>query len=118
VNALEALKALANDTRFEIMRTLHVRELCVCELEVALGLTQSRVSYHLSVLREAGLVRVNQDGRWSVYTLEKNALYHLGGVVLEALADTPDLSHVADCRTLEGPYLQQIELMKETVCDC
>ncbi len=118
MNAPEVLKALANDTRFEIMRMLHVRELCVCELEVALGLTQSKVSYHLGVLREAGLVNARQDGRWSVYALEKTALFHLGGAVLEALADTPDLSHVPDCRTLEGAYSQHIELMKEAACAC
>ena len=97
---------------------LHTRNLCVCELEVALGLTQSKVSYHLSVLRDAGLVRASQDGRWSVYALEKTALFHLGGAVLQALADAPDLSRVPDCRALEGPYSQQIELMKEAVCAC
>ena len=56
MDALETLKALANDTRFAMLRMLHVRELCVCELEVALRLTQSKVSYHLAVLRDSKLV--------------------------------------------------------------
>jgi DNA-binding transcriptional ArsR family regulator len=46
MDALETLKALANDTRFTMLRMLHIRDLCVCELEVALEITQSKVSYH------------------------------------------------------------------------
>jgi ArsR family transcriptional regulator, arsenate/arsenite/antimonite-responsive transcriptional repressor len=118
MNALEILKALANDTRFEILRMLHTRDLCVCELEVALGLAQSKISYHLSALKDAELVKVTQDGRWGVYSLERTTLFRLGGMVLETLSDAPDLSHVPDCRTLEGSYSQQITLMKGTVCDC
>ena len=126
MDALETLKALANDTRFAMLRMLHVRDLCVCELEVALGLTQSKVSYHLGVLREAKLVSVHQDGRWSVYALEPKALYHLGGTVQASLAEPIDLSSIPDCRSLEMPFSQQLELMiqanpqvkKETPCAC
>jgi ArsR family transcriptional regulator, arsenate/arsenite/antimonite-responsive transcriptional repressor len=122
MNALETLKALANDTRFTMLRMLHVRELCVCELEVALQLTQSKVSYHLAVLREAKLVSVWQDGRWSVYALEPKALYHLGGMVQESLAEAIDLSRIPDCRSLEIPFSQQFGLMtqanRETTCAC
>ncbi len=118
MDALETLKALANDTRFAMLRMLHVRDLCVCELEVALHLTQSKVSYHLAVLRETKLVSVRQDGRWSVYALEPKALYHLGGMVQESLAEAIDLSHVPDCRSLEIPFSQQLGLMKETTCAC
>lgn len=118
MNALEVLKALANDTRFEILRMLHARELCVCEFEVGLGLAQSKISYHLGVLRDAELVRLRQDGRWSVYSLERATLFHLGGALLEALSDVPDLSHVPDCRTLERSMSQQNTLMKGTSCDC
>ena len=125
MEALEILKALANDTRFSILRMLHVRDLCVCELEVALQLTQSKVSYHLAVLREAKLVSVHQDGRWSVYALEPKALYHLGGLLQESLAEPIDLSHIPDCRSLEMPLSQQLGLMKtnsqahkETPCAC
>jgi ArsR family transcriptional regulator, arsenate/arsenite/antimonite-responsive transcriptional repressor len=126
MDALGTLKALANDTRFSMLRMLHVRDLCVCEFEVALKITQSKVSYHLAVLRETKLVSVRQDGRWSVYALEPKALYHLGGMVQESLAEPIDLSHIPDCRSLEMPFSQQFELMtqansqanKETPCAC
>jgi ArsR family transcriptional regulator, arsenate/arsenite/antimonite-responsive transcriptional repressor len=122
MDALETLKALANDTRFAMLRMLNVRDLCVCELEVALELTQSKVSYHLAVLREAKLVSVRQDGRWSVYALEPKVLYHLGGLVQESLAEPIDLSRIPDCRALEMPFSQQLELItqadRETTCAC
>ena len=115
MNALESLKALAHETRFEIVRMLHTRALCVCELEVALGVSQSKVSYHLGVLREAGFVSLHQDGRWSVYSLEPKSLMHLGGMVQEALAESCDLSHIPDCRALE---IHQTNLLKESECVC
>jgi ArsR family transcriptional regulator, arsenate/arsenite/antimonite-responsive transcriptional repressor len=115
VNALGLLKALAHEIRFEIVQMLHTRDLCVCELEVALGVSQSKVSYHLGVLREAGFVSLRQDGRWSVYSLEPKSLMRLGGMVQEALAEPCDLSHVPDCRALE---IHQTGLLKETECVC
>jgi ArsR family transcriptional regulator, arsenate/arsenite/antimonite-responsive transcriptional repressor len=82
---LELLKALANDVRFEIVSILAQRECCVCELEVFLDLNQSKVSYHLAVLRDAGLVSGEQRGKNSYYRLERQPLYHLGGKLLEEL---------------------------------
>lgn len=75
---LDLLKALANDVRFEIVRLLARGERCVCELEAALELPQSKVSYHLAVLREAGLVRGEQRGKNGYYRLLPGPLYALG----------------------------------------
>jgi ArsR family transcriptional regulator len=115
VNALDLLKALAHETRFEIVRMLHTRDLCVCELEVALGISQSKVSYHLGLLRGVNCISVRQDGRWSVYSLEPKTLMFLGGVVQEALAKPVNLSHISDCRSLE---IHQNNLLKESGCVC
>ena len=46
---------------------------CVCELQGLYGLAQSKVSYHLKVLREAGLVREARRGRWSFYSVDEEA---------------------------------------------
>lgn len=48
--------------------------ICVCELQEQLGLAQSRASYHLKVLREAGLVREETRGRWSFYHIDREAV--------------------------------------------
>jgi ArsR family transcriptional regulator, arsenate/arsenite/antimonite-responsive transcriptional repressor len=82
---LELLKALANDVRFEIVSILAQRECCVCELEVFLNLNQSKVSYHLAVLRDVGLICGEQRGKNSYYRIERESLYHLGGKMLEEL---------------------------------
>lgn len=82
---LETLKALANDVRFEIISILAQRPCCVCELESLLGMNQSKVSYHLAALREVGLICGEQRGKNSFYHLERNALYLLGGQMLEEL---------------------------------
>jgi ArsR family transcriptional regulator len=50
--------------------------ICVCEFQEQFGLGQSRVSYHLGVLREAGLVTVEGRGKWSFYAIDREALTH------------------------------------------
>lgn len=47
--------------------------ICVCEFEAYFGMGQSRVSYHMKKLKEAGLVREEKRGRWSFYTLDGGA---------------------------------------------
>lgn len=89
---LEILKALANDVRFELVSMLAQRECCVCDLEALLGLGQSKVSYHLSILRELKLVSSDQRGKNVYYRLERAPLYRLGGELLEELLrPRPDL---------------------------
>lgn len=50
------------------------RGICVCEFVERFGMGQSRVSYHLGRLREAGLVREERRGKWSYYSLERDVL--------------------------------------------
>jgi ArsR family transcriptional regulator len=49
-------------------------ELCVCELQDELGAAQSRLSFHLRVLKEAGLVSDRREGRWAYYRIVPGAL--------------------------------------------
>ena len=65
--------ALADEARVEIVSRLLDGEKCVCDLTDALGTGQSRLSYHLKVLKDAGLVTDRRDGRWSYYTLARDA---------------------------------------------
>ncbi len=68
---LNLFKALSDETRLRIMVLLSERELCVCQLEWALGLTQAKVSRHLMVLKNAGLVQDRRKGLWIFYSLCK-----------------------------------------------
>ena len=69
----ELCNALADEARVEIVTRLLDGERCVCELMDALDAAQSRLSYHLKVLKDAGLVTDRREGRWSYYTLERSA---------------------------------------------
>ena len=65
--------ALADEARVEIIARLLDGEKCVCDLSDALETGQSRLSYHLRVLKDVGLVTDRREGRWSFYTLERTA---------------------------------------------
>src|SRR6185295_8372567 len=77
--------ALSDETRLSILQRLRFGERCVCDLTDALDAAQSRLSFHLKVLKDAGLVTDRREGRWTYYTLNPDTLNQLGKVV-EALA--------------------------------
>ena len=66
--------ALSDETRLEIVRLLSHGERCVCELQDVLGAAQSRLSFHLKTLKDAGLVTDRREGRWVYYTVNRAAL--------------------------------------------
>src|SRR3990170_7795605 len=63
------LKAAADPNRARILKMLESGELCVCQIVAVMGLSQSTVSKHLSLLRAAGLVEERKDGRWVYFQL-------------------------------------------------
>jgi ArsR family transcriptional regulator len=71
--AVDLFHALSDETRLEIVELLRKGERCVCELTDSLDAAQSRLSFHLRVLRDAGIVRDRKDGRWVYYELEPDA---------------------------------------------
>lgn len=66
--------ALSDEARLEIVAALLGGERCVCDLMDVVGAAQSRLSYHLKVLKDAGLVTDRREGRWAYYTLERDAI--------------------------------------------
>jgi ArsR family transcriptional regulator, arsenate/arsenite/antimonite-responsive transcriptional repressor len=68
---IPVFKAMADETRLRILKLLACGdEVCVCELTDALEMTQPNVSFHLGILREAGLIKDRREGRWSFYQLD------------------------------------------------
>jgi ArsR family transcriptional regulator len=65
--------ALSDQARLEIIEILRDGEHCVCDLMGHIDAAQSRLSYHLKVLKDAGLVSDRREGRWSYYTLQRDA---------------------------------------------
>ena len=72
--------------------------ICVCEFEDQFGMGQSKVSYHMKKLKDAGLVREERRGKWSFYTLDREAAGELLGAVADRLLSDPEKrSVVGDC---------------------
>lgn len=67
-----ALKAAGDPSRVRILKLLQRAELCVCQLRSLLGLSQSTVSRHLTVLKDAGFVESRARGRWTFYRLAES----------------------------------------------
>jgi|SRR5689334_17896790 ArsR family transcriptional regulator len=80
--------ALSDGTRLSIIQRLRGGERCVCELTDALEAAQSRLSFHLKVLKDVGLVTDRREGRWMYYTLNLDALSEVGELA-ETLASAP-----------------------------
>ena len=60
-------RAFADETRLKILMLLDMREMCVCEIMVALDLTQPTASHHLGILEAVGLVKDRREGKWVFY---------------------------------------------------
>jgi len=86
--------ALSDETRLEIVRLLSHGERCVCELQETLGAAQSRLSFHLRALKDAGLVTDRRDGRWVYYGVNREALRQ---IAVFAAAVKPG-KHAGSCR--------------------
>jgi ArsR family transcriptional regulator len=74
--------ALSDATRLSILEMLRGGERCVCELQDELDAAQSRLSFHLRVLKEAGLITDRRDGRWSYYAIVPAALSEVHDLVV------------------------------------
>jgi len=67
-------KALGEPTRLKILKLLAVRELCVCDLEEIMQVSQPRISQHLKVLKHARLVNERKEGQRTICSLNKELL--------------------------------------------
>lgn len=70
-------KALGEPTRLKIIKLLADRELCVCDLEDIMQISQPRISQHLKVLKQAGLVNERKEGQRSICSLDRVFLEHM-----------------------------------------
>jgi ArsR family transcriptional regulator len=66
--------ALADETRLQIIQRLREGEECVCDLSDSLQSAQSRLSFHLKTLKDAGLIMDRREGRWMYYSLNPSVL--------------------------------------------
>ena len=81
--AADLFHALADPTRLGIIEQLRGGEQCVCDLTDLLDTGQSRLSFHLKTLKDAGLLRDRRQGRWIYYCLEPGAIAEIESAVAD-----------------------------------
>ncbi|MFA7186847.1 MAG: transcriptional regulator [Dehalococcoides mccartyi] len=69
-NYVNIFKSLADEYRLRILSLLFKQECCVCEIQQALGISQTSASRHLQNLHQAGLIKLRRDGLWALYSVD------------------------------------------------
>ena len=90
-DVVSVLKALAEPLRVEVIELLKEQELCVCDLCDRLQVSQSKLSFHLKTLKNAGIVRSRQQGKWIYYRLNLSQLVELEQYLAEFRRYSPQL---------------------------
>ena len=81
VDVAQVFQALSDETRLLILEQLKDGEQCVCDLTEVFKTGQSRLSFHLRVLKDAGLILARPEGRWVYYSLNAEGVEDLQDVV-------------------------------------
>lgn len=101
-DATTVFATLADPTRLRCLALIaEETELCVCELVAALDLPQPKISRHLAVMRDAGLLRDRRDAQWVLYALAPDMPVWARAAVDAAVAAMKDQSqHAKDRKRL------------------
>ena len=97
-----AFHALADRKRLEIVRLLTNGERCVCDLTEVVGAKQSLLSFHLKILREAGLVTSRRRGKWMYYSLNYEFIEEMRAII-GSVADGREHLESCCCESLCCP---------------
>ena len=68
------MESLSDPIRINILELMMNGEICVCDIVKLTGLTQSKISYHIKILKDSGLISDRQEGRWVYYKLDLEVL--------------------------------------------
>ncbi|HTZ18754.1 MAG TPA: metalloregulator ArsR/SmtB family transcription factor [Dissulfurispiraceae bacterium] len=101
---LKIFKALSDETRLRILKLLEHGELCVCDIFSALDMVQPKVSFHLSVLKDAGLITDRKEGRWVHYRLDDTDI--LRRFMLLTVTEKVSEDDIRDDRVRLGAFLE------------
>lgn len=92
---VKAMKALSDETRLRILNLLLERECCVCEVMQALEISQTRASRNLSMLHDAGFLKMRKDGLWSLYSINQEGMKEYFADLVEGVRKSLEDDEVA-----------------------
>lgn len=108
MDSLLFFKSLADDTRLKILLLIkQEQELCVCELTEALALSQPKISRHIALLRQAGLLQDRRSGKWVYYRLSSDLLPWQVQTLTNCLAEVMQHDEAGQTASTELFQLQQ-----------
>ncbi len=103
---LNIFKAFSDETRLRILKLLEHGELCVCDLVAALDMVQPNISFHLALLRAAGLIRDRKEGKWTHYRLDEKDMFRRM-LLYSAIERIPEDSVAKDKARLDKFLMQK-----------
>lgn len=118
---VELFKALSDETRLRLVVLLYKREFCVCQIEAALDISQTKASRHLAILRRLGLLKSRRDGLWVYYALdapedkvEADLFENLSDSLSTELSSMVDRAEKKICETQSSPSRGKLHCIKDT----
>ncbi len=117
---LKVFKALSDATRLRIVKLLGHGDLCVCDIVAALAMVQPKVSFHLGVLKGAGLLKDRKQGRWIHYAIDDSEMFKRL-LIFSVMEKIPEATMRDDKRRLEK-FLKNknegvVTSVSETCCE-
>lgn len=109
---IDILKALSDETRLRIVGQILKGDMCVCEIEASLGLTQSNASRHLTILKKAGVLDSYKTAQWAYYKMSQSFLSEheeLFSYLQTKLTDIP--CYKSDCENY-------VKCKQQNLCSC
>ena len=118
---LNVFKALSEETRLRIVKLLEHGELCVCDIVAALDMIQPKVSFHLAVLKEAGLIKDRKQGKWTHYSIDDADIFRrflllstLERISAETVSE--DTRRLKDFLEIKQQKANVVSLANKTAC--
>lgn len=90
---IKCLKALSDESRLRVLNLILERECCVCEVMQVMEISQSKASRILSALYDAGLLRLRKEGRWALYSIDKEELNDYMTEILTGISKALEENH-------------------------
>jgi ArsR family transcriptional regulator len=118
---LNIFKALSDETRLKIVKLLEHGELCVCDIVAALGTIQPKISFHLGVLKEAGLIKDRKQGKWVHYSLDDSDIFrrYLLLSAIERVSSesvSQDKKRLADFMKIKNAKSNVVTIKNKIIC--
>ena len=113
---VKAFKALSDETRLRILNLLMERECCVCEVMQVLDISQTRASRNLTILYDAGLLKLRRAGLWALYSIDRDNLQAYQVDMLDATRQALEGNDIALQDKERLKHAQR--LLPDIICGC